>query len=37
MTRFWVKTPPPETEKFLTGLMERLSYTIKAKNNGTVS
>lgn len=34
MTRFWVKTPPLETEKFLTGLLEKLCYTIKSKNKG---
>jgi hypothetical protein len=37
MTRFWVKTPPAETEKFLTGLLEQLKYTIKSKNKGIVS
>jgi len=37
MTRFWVKTPPLETEKFLTGLLEKLCYTIKSKNKGIVS
>ena len=37
MTRFWVKTTPSETEKYLTVLLERLQYTIKCKNNGTVS
>jgi hypothetical protein len=36
MTRFWVKTSPQETEKFLTGLVEQLHYTIKNKNKGTV-
>lgn len=35
MTRFWVKTSPAETEKYLTVLLERLQYTIKCKNNGT--
>ena len=37
MTRFWVKTPPVETEKYLTGLLEKLCYTIKCKNKGIVS